>query len=948
MIIKKVKLENIKSYINEEIELRPGINFILGLNGSGKSTIIEAIGFALFNYTKGNISKLLRYNEKKGLVRVEFVANDDKAYAVERVIRSSGGSVKIIDLKTSTELYSGVSDVYSFIKKVLRIKNTKDFADMFAEIIAVPQGNYVSAFLEKPAIRKTNFDRLLNLHIYKDIGYKIKSLYDNIKLNYIDSLTQEIALIDGKVDRYDEKLAKEKLVIKEIEAIEKKIKEKNAKLKLVITEKKALEVLKDEINELNKKQEIYQERIKNASLRIEDASREIENAKKAKKIVEETQDDYNIYNQYQEKQVILENKHREFLNLEERIKTITNEVKIINNNIKNTDSKIEEKNIELDKLKNERLGYDRKVVVLNNNLESLTAKYEVKRQNLAKSEKQVNNKKEKIIEKIDFIKQINAEYQSLDIIDQEKYTEIEEEIKKLKAKLEEFEQEKCKIKELKEKEISLETRLNDALQYSQISYDGNCPFFKTKCKNIGEISLNQFFGDIIADSNKKLDKIIKEKAILKANLDDENGVVVKIQSLENRLSNVKANYDKIELLLEKLKEEFAISSDEKINVLLENLLKEYNDQLDELKKDEEKLKASNLELINEKTDLNTLNFEINTTKINIENTEAKLKGVKAYLDIQRKHNGVLTSKKANLISEKMGLELKSKEVDVKAELDLVKASLKELEPNRELYIANINKAKELEELILNLEKDKENKADFEEKASSLNNEVKTLEKKFSLKALQKVSESEKVLDKEISSLDTLETEKQKAKLELAKEISEMENLIKERSKKQKEMNKYNNIISFLINMRAIYTNLPLKLSERYREYIANAATQLYRQISMENVKLELTDDYEVRMIDGVKKENFKTIDQLSGGEQMSVAIAIRLSMLKHLAGVDIYFLDEPTINLDELRREKIADVVQDIATELTQLFVISHDDTFDNITDNVIKLEKINNISKKI
>ncbi|HEY8444767.1 MAG TPA: SMC family ATPase, partial [Bacilli bacterium] len=170
MIIKKVILENIKSYVYEEINLYQGINCILGLNGSGKSTIIESIGVALFNYSKGNLNQLLRYDEKKGRIVVNFIANDDREYIVERTIRNKGGSVKIIDAATDTELYSGVSDVYSFIKKILKVSKTKDFTQLFSEIIAVPQGQFVSAFLERPTIRKENFDRLFNLHIYKDLG----------------------------------------------------------------------------------------------------------------------------------------------------------------------------------------------------------------------------------------------------------------------------------------------------------------------------------------------------------------------------------------------------------------------------------------------------------------------------------------------------------------------------------------------------------------------------------------------------------------------------------------------------------------------------------------------------------------------------------------------------------------------------------------------------------
>ena len=50
MLIKSLELQNIKSYGEDAIPIRfkPGVNLICGRNGSGKSTILESIGFALF------------------------------------------------------------------------------------------------------------------------------------------------------------------------------------------------------------------------------------------------------------------------------------------------------------------------------------------------------------------------------------------------------------------------------------------------------------------------------------------------------------------------------------------------------------------------------------------------------------------------------------------------------------------------------------------------------------------------------------------------------------------------------------------------------------------------------------------------------------------------------------------------------------------------------------
>ena len=48
MLIKKIKLENIRSYLNEEIEFPEGSLVLSGNIGSGKSTILLAVDFVFY------------------------------------------------------------------------------------------------------------------------------------------------------------------------------------------------------------------------------------------------------------------------------------------------------------------------------------------------------------------------------------------------------------------------------------------------------------------------------------------------------------------------------------------------------------------------------------------------------------------------------------------------------------------------------------------------------------------------------------------------------------------------------------------------------------------------------------------------------------------------------------------------------------------------------------
>ncbi|MEO1149200.1 MAG: hypothetical protein AAFY26_27095, partial [Cyanobacteria bacterium J06638_22] len=73
--------------------------------------------------------------------------------------------------------------------------------------------------------------------------------------------------------------------------------------------------------------------------------------------------------------------------------------------------------------------------------------------------------------------------------------------------------------------------------------------------------------------------------------------------------------------------------------------------------------------------------------------------------------------------------------------------------------------------------------------------------------------------------------------------------------------------------------------------------------------------------------------------QMCAALAVRLALLRVLADIDVAFFDEPTTNMDRQRRDSLAEAIANIRT-FRQLFVISHDDTFEHITENVILLTR--------
>jgi exonuclease SbcC len=140
--------------------------------------------------------------------------------------------------------------------------------------------------------------------------------------------------------------------------------------------------------------------------------------------------------------------------------------------------------------------------------------------------------------------------------------------------------------------------------------------------------------------------------------------------------------------------------------------------------------------------------------------------------------------------------------------------------------------------------------------------------------------------------------------------------------------------------------------QQFRETIKEAGPsvmkELLRQISTQanrifgeilgdrSAELSWEEDYEIILRSRGQERSFA---QLSGGEQMSAALAVRLALLKTLAKLDVAFFDEPTQNMDEMRRGNLAEQIRRVRG-FNQLIVISHDDTFEQGLDSVILLSK--------
>ena len=123
MILKKILIENIRSYEKKEISFPKGSLLLSGDIGTGKTSVLLAIEFALFGLQPGQKgSSLLRNRTDNGKVTLEFEI-EEKNIIIERTLKRSKKSVSqdYTSLTIDNEKFEG--SITEIKNKVLKLLN---------------------------------------------------------------------------------------------------------------------------------------------------------------------------------------------------------------------------------------------------------------------------------------------------------------------------------------------------------------------------------------------------------------------------------------------------------------------------------------------------------------------------------------------------------------------------------------------------------------------------------------------------------------------------------------------------------------------------------------------------------------------------------------------------------------------------------------------------------
>ena len=185
MKIKKITLNNIRSYDHQEIEFLEGSTLLSGDIGSGKTSILLGIEFAFFGLQPGQRgSFLLRNGTNNGGVKIEFEL-EGKKILIERTLKRG----KTISQDYCAMTIDGVKEETSVMElknRVLELLNyPKEFSKkqniLYKFTVYTPQEEMKQIILEDPATRVNTLRHVFGIDKYKKILENVSIVLSKVR-----------------------------------------------------------------------------------------------------------------------------------------------------------------------------------------------------------------------------------------------------------------------------------------------------------------------------------------------------------------------------------------------------------------------------------------------------------------------------------------------------------------------------------------------------------------------------------------------------------------------------------------------------------------------------------------------------------------------------------------------------------------------------------------------
>ena len=1016
MLITKVEIWNIKNHAEYSQEFDAGVTAICGPNGSGKTTIIEAIAWALFDHLDYNRDDFVKRGAKRGRVAITVRSNlDDRQYTVER---DTGGGYSVFDVDTKNRLVEQKKDVVSWLKQHLGVDPQTELPVLFKSTVGVPQGTFTADFLQSPALRKKVFDQILKVEEYRQAS---------------DNLRETQKHLDSRLNEIDKKLAEAEGELKSYEEIKQHYDEVSARLHTLEIEQAEVQrerekaeaqvrYLADLLTQLNQQKGL----VERAQIKLDltrgnlsSARESAEQARLASDIVTKSRTGYEQYQTALQSLVEFEKQRAVRETLRTQARKTEHELISIKANIANTDERLhevsqakaeitglaeriaeqetlEKRLAELRENRGEVQGLQHASAALDRELEKLRLRYAELAQQIKDSDK--HRQLAEVADELEIewralnerITQHGLALQKVQF-KREQLTQAKSELTRLQTDQTKFSQEIARLQPLAQQASALaasETRQHsettnlaklraelarDAEMITALESGGVCPLLTEKCLNLkpGE-ALDKRFKSSLEMRRKEIARLEKSTVALTAELKKlrtAEAEITRLPKLQEELTKLTAAAQQQQILVTKLTAESAqtnVVSDAEIKQLqqqrqeLETQLRQARaaqtkfSQGEVLRREIEGIKAEGETKRNEREALNQKLGALGEVANQLTEAETRLheindpRGRAAALKQIIKREGEWQKAQEKFAAQGQDISAQHDKINLAlnafATLDVSFAAASVARSTNEqayqAFIVNEKTAATAQTRTAEAKSLAEELARAESNPNAVTAQLVALEEKYDPAEHQQSLQVFQQLRERATQIATQLTHTREQHEKLSSQVTYLNEVREKRkadlavSEKLSTLRETTDFIRETLQKAAPY------ITEAYLHSISIEANQLFRDISGRfDCTLKWSNDYEITL---EEKGHQRPFANLSGGEQMAAALAVRLALLKEFSdNLSLAFFDEPTTNMDEERRRNLAQQIGRI-TGFRQLFVISHDDSFENFTDQVVLLGERN------
>jgi len=335
--IHSIKLKNFISHRDTAIEFPEGLTAIIGRNGAGKTSILDAISYALFKeHGRGRDENLINRRAESAQIQLTFSSGGRKYEITWRMWRKKRALATLKDLTSNSTVFidAGERTAVPEIEKIVGISR-----NAFINAAYVRQGEIAKLLEIRPSERKEIISKLLGVDVLEKIWENLKTPIGIIEERYRRYVEEakKLSEIEKKLQTNGEELSKLKEKLEDIKQkhgeSKSRLDEAQKKIRVIEEKRRRYEQIKELLARINqdialKKQD------------LENKRRSLDLISEAEKKLEELGEIRDEYTSLEEETAELEKKRESLLEKVSRKKLLLEKLRGVEEGIRSSGSLI--------------------------------------------------------------------------------------------------------------------------------------------------------------------------------------------------------------------------------------------------------------------------------------------------------------------------------------------------------------------------------------------------------------------------------------------------------------------------------------------------------------------------------------------------------------------------------------------------------------------------------